>query len=586
MPIRRHLAVAAACAVGLFALQAEALADQDWLAERFGGGAAKPPQVGKNADPNPPGTAQAKPELLQPKLPPSFGKWRWRITKTSWSETDEKGFEAFITAIGESDCGTVHDCINSPQANPRFQAGNPPYYRFYADCADLPYFLRAYYASRNGLPYSFSYRYSAHPRGTRNKTAITGNRITERHDIVGPGPDMRIAWAEIGRFVSSEHFRTPAQYSAKLLPDHYPVQLTRDSIRPGTVIFDPDGHLAIVYKVTDDGRIHYIDSHPDNSLTRGVYNREFARVEPEMGSGFKRFRPFVLKGARRAADGTLIGGKIVHKTDKELSDWSLEQFYGNEPTRPGKWSEGKFVLNGKTYDYYDYLRFKLAYAGFKYKPVDEAREAIRGICQDLRYRVDMVQIAVKAGIHRRPQPNKLPDNIYATKGDWETYSTPSRDARLKTSFEELRDEIARFIDLHKSGSDLLSYDGTSLRDDLAKVYRQETAACAITYLRSDGSAKTLSYHEVEKRLFDLSFDPHHCPELRWGARSSEELATCPDDANKRAWYTAQDRLRNQVTRTYGEPMGWTLGQLRNPKLDIGIAEVPDVNVLAALGASD
>ena len=57
------------------------------------------------------------------------------------------------------------------------------------------------------------------------------------------------------------------------------------------------------------------------------------------------------------------------------------------------------------------------------------------------------QVAIKAGIHKRPQPDRLPNNIYGTDGDWETYSTPSHDARLKTAFKELRDEVARFLTL-------------------------------------------------------------------------------------------------------------------------------------------
>ncbi|MFZ4806992.1 MAG: hypothetical protein ACOYLQ_07020 [Hyphomicrobiaceae bacterium] len=560
----------------------QARADDQWLAERFSAkNSAAADAAGAARD-----GAKPKPEDLKPNLRPHFGRWQWKITKTASSEADEQGYEAFVTAIGESDCATVHDCITSPVANPRFSGGNPPYYTFFADCADLPYFLRAYYASRNGLPFSFSYRYNAHPRSARGTSSVTGNVITKRQDIVGPGPDMRIAWSQIGQFVSSEHFRTPGDYKGKLVPDHYPVRLTRESIRPGTVIFDPDGHLAVVYKVTADGRIHYIDSHPDNSLTRGVYNREFARTEPEMGAGFKRYRPFELRGAKRLPDGSLVGGRIVHKTDAELPDWSLEQFYGTEPVRPAKWSGGSFALEGRQLDYYDYLRFKLASPGFKYSPVEEIREAIRGLCQDIKYRVDMVEIAIKAGMHRRPQPHKLPDNIYATKGDWETYSTPSRDARLKTSFEELRDEIARFIDLFRKGSDIIRYSGSDLRRDLAAVYREETASCTITYQKSDGRAKTLTFADVKERLFDLSFDPHHCPELRWGARDSDELASCPDDAVKRAWYVAQDRLRNQVTRTYGEPMGWTLAQMQNGNLDIGIKDVPVVEAHSILMASD
>ena len=84
-----------------------------------------------------------------------------RIMSDGWSAADERGYGEFITAIGESGCRTVAQCIASP-ANP-FRASDPPRFAFRADCADLPYFLRFYYAWKRGLP--FTYVQSVSPRG-------------------------------------------------------------------------------------------------------------------------------------------------------------------------------------------------------------------------------------------------------------------------------------------------------------------------------------------------------------------------------------------------------------------------------------
>ena len=470
---------------------------------------------------------------------PSKGPWHWKIHRAEWTGEDEAAFEAFIAAIGESDCSNVHQCLTEARSNPRHHASNPAGMKFFADCADLPYLLRAYFAWMNELPFSHSSAVAQRsgPGGTR----AAGNQVIGRYDIVGPGPDPRQALPRIGHLVSSEHYRVPPNASGPFLPDHYPVRITRDNIRPGTMIFDPDGHVAIVYKVTADGRIHYIDAHPDNTLTRGIYGREFGRAMPEMGAGFKRWRPQILKGATEGADGQLSGGSIVLAPDLELTELSDEQyygtsgrqFYGHGSARQRPWTSGKFVIAGETLDYYDFVRVRLAGPDFRYDPVEETRSMVRALCSDLMYRVIAVDAAVRFGIHSRSQPARLPNNIYATDGDWETYATPSRDARLKTGFEELRDEVKRFVELAKAGSQRLAYSGADLKSDLARAYRQEAEACTIRYHKSDGTEQALAFEEVRKRLFRLSFDPHHCVERRWGADSAAELRTCSDGAEKR-----------------------------------------------------
>ena len=147
-------------------------------------------------------------------------------------------------------------------------------------------------------------------------------------------------------------------------------------------------------------------------------------------------------------------------------------------------------------------------------------------------------------------------------------------------------QAARFLRLAKEGSRVLDYNGRDLRRDLLAIYHEITTACPVTYTRSDGSLKEIAFEEFKRRLFALSFDPHHCVERRWGADDPAELATCREDPLKRAWYAAQDRLRNQLVRTYGEPMGWSLAQMQNQQLDIGIRVPPDVDVLKVLKGTE
>ena len=88
---------------------------------------------------------------------------------------------------------------------------------------------------------------------------------------------------------------------------------------------------------------------------------------------------------------------------------------------------------------------------------------------------------------------------------------------------------------------------------------------------------------MARRLFALSFDPHHCAERRWGAQDAEELATCADGADKRAWYEAEQRLRNQPDRTYDVRMGFSLADLKKAVPGSGIDQPPGIDVLALLG---
>lgn len=412
-------------------------------------------------------------------------------------------------------------------------------------------------------------------------------QVVGRYHIVPPGADPRQVFTKVLR-VSTSHFRVPANYDGQMLPDHYPVAITRTSVKAGTVIFDALGHVAIVYKVDDDGVVHYIDAHPDGSLTRSVFGSDIERSGPDSGGGFLRWRPQKLVGAREGNDGRLNGGMLVLLSNEQLPDWSDAQYYGTSRPRPSDWRKARFDIEDEEVDYYFYVRLKLAMPGYRFDPIFEIRKRIGTLCDELQQRVDAVDAAVRAGLPWRPQPFRLPSNIYSTQGDWETYATPSRDAQLKTLFIGLREDVERFIAMSSRGSRLIRYEGDNLRADLRRAYDAASESCAITYTKTDGSLKTLSFNDVKNRLFSLSFDPHHCIERRWGASSAEELSTCPDGELKRAWYDAQQRLRNQTVRTIGDRMDFTLSDLRRASYasdHVGEDEPPVIEVSSLLGSN-
>jgi hypothetical protein len=493
---------------------------------------------------------------------PAFAQTAVQTRYESWTAADERGYGAFITVIGESGCRSVDACLKSA-ANP-FRASDPDI-TFRADCADLPYFLRFYYAWKRGLPFSYVSEVSPRGRARDIRYSARGNQVEQRRDVL-TGDDALAVMAALRDDISSATYRIHPELGGD---DLYSPQINPRGIRAGTVIYDPNGHLALVWRIEPDGRIRYIDAHPDNSLTRGYYDLRFVRSSPGMGAGFKNWRPLRLVGAARAPDGSLIGGRMVLAGNGEIADFALTQFFGTGP-RPqdGDWKGGSFVLNSQAMDWYDYLRAALGGGSLHFDPLREMADMVASNCADLSYRADAVTVALQAGIQRQPQPGRLPENIYGTEGDWEIFSTPSRDARLKTAFKEVRDDAARFLALWRSRDPRLNYGGRDLAADMLAVYDRAASQCSIGYVRSDGSRILMNYEEARRRLFRLSFDPYHCVELRWGA-VGDEAATCRDGALKRRWYAAEQRLRNQVDRTYEARMDFVLAEL-----EAGMGGVP------------
>ena len=128
----------------------------------------------------------------------------------------------------------------------------------------------------------------------------------------------------------------------------------------------------------------------------------------------------------------------------------------------------------------------------------------------------------------------------------------------------------------------LIYNGSDIKSDMLASYQQVSGNCQITYKRSNGESVSLTVDQVRERLFDLSFDPYHCAELRWGARNSSEVASCTDDANKRAWYTQERWMRNQIERRYDARMDFSLEELKGPMPGAGVETPPDVDVIRYL----
>ncbi|MCO5144315.1 MAG: hypothetical protein M9962_14605 [Oligoflexia bacterium] len=494
---------------------------------------------------------------------PSFS---WKVTK-SWNNSYEDKFSEFIRIMGESGCKSLHACLTSASSNPFYVNKTPTTKRFLADCADLPYALRMYFAWMEGLPFDYVSGVAQAEPGKETSSDIRytkfGNKPSAiRSFTAGNTYDGHQEMIRLINSVSTATFRMHYDY----LTDFYPVTIAPKIVRAGTVAYDPAGHAAIIYKIEKDGRIKMMDAHPDQSITRITYDKKFTRSRPAHGAGLKNWRP-----------------ELDKRSTNTLPNFSTEQFNKN------------FSIDGQKLSFYEFVRARLAGGSLSFDPVDELSNMMKELCSNLQDRVAAVDAAIKAGISTKNHPDRLPENIYGTSGEWEEYSTPSRDARLKVAFLELKDEVVRYLDLYKSGSKRVIYKPAAskyskncaannsycfLVASLMSEYENNvmSSACIITYKKSDGSKQKLSFTNMVDRLFKLSFDPYNCIELRWGANSREELASCRDDQNKWDWYAAEQGLRNQLERDYDQKMNFGLRDV--PKL--GVSKAPDIDLWSVL----
>ncbi len=521
----------------------------------------------------------------------------WKIKKTAWTDVDEKEYSDFVALIGQAvekrECNSFESCLQHPN-NP-FRGSDKAKLSVFADCAKLSYVLRGYFAWKKGLPFSVADGISKRnvPDNTGDlRYSNHGNEVTSRLNFLPKKvggmwtfPNaVKVVSQTIANSVYSANFRHYFENidSDGLYTDFYPVEISRGGIIPGTNIYDPNGHVAIVYKVTDDGKIYFIDAHPDNSLTSGLFGTKFARSRPAHGAGFKNFRPIYIEGAQfDAAVGSYVGGVLKPLKDNALPLHSLEQFFGTNLSF-ADWKKGVFQNEGTTYSYYDYVRIKMSKGNLKLDPMVEIKSLSEDLCQTVQDRVHAVQGGITAGVAAKAHPERLPANIYGTSGEWEEYSTPSRDARLKTSFKELRDTAEQMVQLFAARDPRLVYPGANIKGDMLNSYNQVVAQCQIQYTKSNGAVQQLTLDQVRQRLFQISFDPYHCAELRWGASEAQELATCGDNNNKREWYARERWLRNQIERRYDARMDFSLEELTGPKPGAGVENPPDVDVVKYL----
>lgn len=553
--------------------------------------------VVQNAEP-------AKPRAQQGSVWPVRNSWS-RETENLYSAWIEKLFDAPLDA--SPSWPALHVVLRDRSRNFLFnhlglgedQAG----LFIRPDCADLPYFLRAYFAFKMGLPFGYAKCtrggggqpprcpvwwniQNEEPRREAPEDLIasadaassgtpTGSTVSASAGSPGlfrqsapkpvmatpgiavpppsgapatkppAGPPPRPAglvqgfghylkWS-VGDGVHSGAGRTRATDDGA---DFYPVSLTEDHLRPGTVYADPYGHLLVIARrvAQTDGNAGVflaVDAQPDGTVARKRFwrgNFLFAQ-EPALGdAGFKRFRPIMRDkngNLRRQTNAEIAKNPEYADVSMEQTKLSVEAFYDRMDD----------VMSPSPLD-----------------PVRAMTEAITSLDEQVRARVTSVENGRKFQNSGKGEAS-MPEGaaIFETTGAWEDFATPSRDLRLLIAMDVVRgfpDRVMRRPERYAMPAGKGSGD---VKAELERVLASELSSRKFSYPRSDGSQWTLTLKDVIDRVgdYEMAYNVNDCVELRWGAPArSEEAATCKRSApqaqrakmvNYRAWFHERRR---------------------------------------------
>jgi hypothetical protein len=379
------------------------------------------------------------------------------------------------------------------------------------DCADLPYFLRVYFAWKMRLP--FGYRRCT--RGRRGRLPVCTELLTPRteHGYTDEVEAFHhFIRREVKRAVHSASGRTHPRDDDTAL---YPVPLTREALRPGTVFADPYGHLLVVARWVPQGPDGYgilvgADAQPDGTIGRRRFWRGSFLFHPDtehVGAGFKAWRP-VLYHRREDAYESLPNERITARGG--YVPFSMEQYEG---TTDDFYERMEALINPRALD-----------------PWVVQRSLIDALEEAVARRLVSVDNG-EAWVAEHPgRTMEMPEGgaIFQTGGPWEEYSTPSRDMRLLIAV----DTVTAFPDVLRRRPERFGVPAAEAAEAAASIrarQEEELAARRFAYRRSDGVEQPLSLADVvaRARRFEVAYNPNDCVEIRWGAPlDGPEMASC------------------------------------------------------------
>ncbi|MFA6127294.1 MAG: hypothetical protein WC699_08325 [Bacteroidales bacterium] len=446
----------------------------------------------------------------------------WK-TGQGWSSETEALYSAWINALFyEADERSSWPALDQVMQNPKqnFLYNHLGYNEddpngkirviMEPDCADNPFYLRAYFAWKLGLPFG----YHECDRGYLGKSPQTGNWVTNSSSSSKSHPVLAFN-SFLRRVMDGVHSGTARTALNDESSDYYPVPLTRDALRPGVVFADPYGHTLILVRWVPQtgnkpGLLLSVDAQPDGTVAVKRFwkgNFLFTTTEVVGEPGFKAFRPIVMNGDQRR----------LMKNDE------ISALPGMVPF--------SMQQKGMTGDVF----YQTMDRNINPKPLDPEEallDLIQALHEQLMVRVNSV---ANGEAYMKSHPGEVigmpgrPSGVFQAGGQWEDFSTPNRDLRLLIAMDAIQDfpdKIVRSPGDYKMPK-LSSPDQVKrrLEDFLAK----KISELSITYTRTNGTEQTITIEDLltRKEAFEMAYNPNDCIEVRWGAApKSEECSAC------------------------------------------------------------
>ncbi len=502
----------------------------------------------------------------------------WEAT-WRWERDTENLYAAFVEQLFREPSGedvtwpNLQMLIGDPERNLLYDhrmKGEDARLDLEPDCADLPYFLRAYFAWKLSLPFV----YRACTRGRKDTAPRCDPTVFSNLDPV-PDTDSVAAFRRfMRRMAGTVHSSSPRTLPDDDQTDLYPLRLNRRALRPGSVFADPYGHVLVVARwkpqgATDYGVLIGADAQPDGTVGRRRFWRGsflFTPATDLVGAGFKGWRPFRYEATDTPPEAPIPPDGTLDAIEAEEAaievEVAAEPMFGRQPWRITTnealreaggiraWSDAQY--KGTADDFYAALEGMINPRALD--PVRMQTSLVDALEESAQRRLNSVQNGeefMKAqGYAKVEMPRGAA--LFLTSGPWEDYSTPSRDMRLLISI----DAVVSFPDTVAAHPERFGVEEID-RDEAVRQVRaaldRELAARKFEYARSDGSTWTLSLADLVERskAMEVAYNPNDCVEIRWGApEGSDERSTCKRRASQaqqsrmetyRRWFAERER---------------------------------------------